>query len=291
MRSQGFLGIALLPLLALAQPGPTAKDIMVKVDKVARDSYLTTFQKIKLSTCKYTVKSKVMKCTEEPRVRILESVQKDFGEGHRDSRSISVVLEPATDKGIGTLSHEFYDPRKDTDTWIYFPAFGKVKRLVSSSEGEESGSFFGSEFSLEDIEDRKVDEYTYKILKEDSYEGRKVWIIESLPTPARGKKSRYSKTVSWIDQERHIRVKDDFYDRQGKLSKQLTRRGIEQVDSVWVARKATMNNLTSRRATNMDLLSAAFNVPVDESFLSERSLTDFAYRNRNIEKLRAGLKP
>src|SRR5687768_5465186 len=165
-----------------------------------------------------------MKFSEKPRVKVLQSVEKKgYGDRKGDSRSVALILEPINDKGIGTLTYEYEDAARDADLWIYLPALGKVKRLQTSKENsDESGSFFGSEFSIEDLEIKKVHEFTYKIVREETYNRRPVWVIESTPTERKAKKSRYSKTISWIDKERYLILRDDLYDSQGNICKQLT---------------------------------------------------------------------
>ncbi|MBU2510350.1 outer membrane lipoprotein-sorting protein [bacterium] len=269
----------------------SARDIMIKVDKISKESYTSAVQKMKLSTCKYSVAQKQMRCAENPRIKVIESVQKDTGVDNKDSRSIAIILEPVSDKGIGMLTYDYDAPGKDSDTWLYLSALGKVKRMIASSEeSDESGSFFGTEFSIEDMESQKIDDYTYKILEEGTYAKQPVWIIESVPTPERARKTRYGKTISWIDKERFIILKANLYNRYGKLYKQLIMRDVEEIDNVWVSRKVTMNNLSTRRVTNMELLSVAFNMEVPDEFLTQRTLTDFAFRERNLNELRTYIK-
>jgi hypothetical protein len=223
-----------------------------------------------------------------PRVSIVESVRKDFGAGLRDSRSVAVVIEPAGDKGISMLTHQYDASEKENDTWLYLPAMGKVKRIVSSTN--ESGSFFGSEFAIEDLETRKLGDYTYKILERTVNNGRKAVVVESAPTAKRSRQTQYGKVVSWVDEERYIVLKEDLYDRNGKLTKQQTMRNVERIDSVWLPRKTTMNNLASGRVSNIDMLSVAFGVKISDEFLTQRSLMDFAFREKNLERLRVSLK-
>ena len=265
----------------------TAEEIVREVDRVARESYTSTVQKTKLSTCKYHVKKKRMRCSEKPRIKVIESIQKDAGVNNLDSKSVSIILEPVSDRGIGMLSYDYDAADRDADTWLYLSALGKVKRMISSSESsDESGSFFGTEFSIEDMESNKVEDYTYRILKEGNYMKRPVWVVESVPTPKRARKTRYGKAISWIDKERYLTMKVNLYNRHGKLYKQMTMRGIEKIDNVWISRRVTMNNLSTRRVTNMELLSVAFNMEVSEEFLTQRTLTDFAFRERNLVKMR-----
>jgi hypothetical protein len=279
-----LFGTILFPISLFPQ---SARDIMVKVDKVSRESSTSAVQKMKLSTCKYGVVGKKMRCVEQPRVKVMESVQKDAGIDGKDTRSISIILEPIGEKGIGMLTYDYDAPEKDADTWLYLSALGKVKRMISSSEdSDESGSFFGTEFSIEDMEQSKVDDYTYKLVKESTYVGRPTWIIESKPKAKRAKKSKYGKSISWIDQERYLVLKVNLYNRHGKPYKQLTMRNIKKIDGVWIARNLTMNNRITRRVTNMDLISVAFNMAVPEDFLTQRTLTDFAFRERELANLR-----
>lgn len=282
--------IIILIVYLFVAPGlsaQTARDIMVEVDRVSRESSSSSVQKMKLSTCKYGVVKKKMRCVETPRVKVMESVSMDTGPEGKDTRSISIILEPIGEKGIGMLTYDYDAADKDADTWLYLSALGKVKRMISSSEdSDESGSFFGTEFSIEDVELNKVDDYTYKLLKETTYAGRPSWIIESKPTPKRAKKSKYGKSISWIDKERHLVVKVNLYNRHGKPYKQLTMRNIKKIDGVWVARNLTMNNRVTRRVTNMDMINVAFNMAVPEDFLTQRTLTDFAFRERELVKLR-----
>ncbi len=269
----------------------TALEIMLKVDKVSNESFSSSIQKMKLSTCKYGIQGKKMRCLENPRIKMLETVQKKTGEKGEDSYSIAIILEPVGERGIGMLTWDYDDAEKDADTWLYFSALGKVRRIISSTEDDdESGSFFGTEFSIEDMESTNVDEYTYKILKETTYQNRPVWIIESIPKLKQARKTRYGKTIVWIDKERHITLKANLYNRHGKPYKQLTMQKIELIDNVWLAGRVTMNNLVTRRVTHMNSLSVAFNIDVPGEFLTQRTLTDHAFRERNMVQLRTHIK-
>lgn len=271
-------------------PTQSAKDIMTKVQKVAKESFSTSVQRIKLATCKYTVSNKRIVCTEEARNKLLESVAKNYGENHRDRRSVSIIIEPKKEQGVGMLTYEYGELGKDNDSWIYLPELSKVKRLASSSDSNDSsGSFFGSEFSLEDMEDLKIDEYSYKILKEENYKGRETWVIEYTPTIERAKKSKYSKTISWIDKERYISLKKNLYVR-GDHYKQLTMSKIEKIDDVWISRRLTMNNLATRTISIMSMISVAFDQEISDDFLTTRTLEDFTFRERNLIRLRNNLK-
>lgn len=284
-----LLGFTMSSVSVFADNG---RDIMKKMDKIASESSRSMLQKTSLSTCKYLQKNKKMACSEKPRIKVIESVQKDVGSKLRDSKSVSIILQPMSEKGIGMLSYDFDEIGKDSDIWLYFSALGKVKRVVSSSDEDntESGSFFGTEFSTEDIEKLKIEDFTYKILKETKYVKRPVWIIEMIPTETKARKSKYSKSIIWIDKERYISLKTQLYNKRGQLYKKMTSKQIKNINGVWIAKKVTMNNLITKRVTIMQLSTVVFNVEVPQNFLSKRTLTDFAFRERELAKLRKHLK-
>ena len=264
-----------------------AQLIMEKMDEQQRlvsDGSLTRSQ---LSTCKFGQKDKQINCVETPRVKVLESVSKQYGPDKKDSKGVSILLEPASERGIGMLTYNYDDPNRDTESWLYLSALGKVKRMASGTgEDSEPVSVFGSEFTTEDMESGNTNEYDYKILQEGPFGDRKVWVIEAIPKPVRAVKTEYSKLLYWVDKERYTLLKAQTYDKRGKAYKQLTFKNIEKINELWIARDVTLINLQSQRLSNMKTEAITTNVAVEDEFLTQRTLTDFAYREKTLESLR-----
>lgn len=267
----------------------SAKEIMETVDRQQRKANDRTFTKVSLSTCKFAVKNGRPVCSEMPRQKIIETVQKNYGDDGKDSKSISIVLEPASEKGIGMLTYSYGNDEKDTESWLYLSALGKVKRMVSGGkEEQEPVAFFGSEFTTEDMENGKTDEYTYTILEEGNYSGTKVWVIESVPSEKRLKKTRYSKSIAWIDQEKMVVLKTQSYDKRGDLAKKMMSSNFVDSNGIWKALETTMYNMKDNRMSAIINNEIAPDVNVNEEFLTQRSLTDFAFREANLSELRKG---
>jgi hypothetical protein len=265
-------------------------DIMEKVDYLARKSVSTQVARVKLTTCKYRVDKNKIRCAEKPRIVLLENAKKLGGVESVQDRSLAIVLEPISDKGVGLLTYEYQERGRDNDNWIYLTEFGKVNRIIVSPD--EPGSVFGSEFSLENTENpeaRKIYEFAYEIVEESTYQGRPVWVVRLTPTKEKAVKTRYTKLLLWIDKERYIALKEDYY-RNDVLHKRRLQEKVNKVDGIWVAQKVTMNNISSKRITLMDKSLIAFNVELDDEFLTQRPLTDFAFRERNLRKLRGHLR-
>ena len=203
-------GFASIQLTAQSLNG---REIMQKVDDNQRLVSDSAFNRMQLSTCRFGIKDNRITCAEKPRVKSLESVGKNYGEAREDSKSISIVLEPASERGIGMLVYSYDDTERDNETWLYLSALGRVKRIASSNSDADSepASVFGSEFTTEDTETGKLEEYEITVLGETTESGRAVWKIEMLPNKTRAKKSRYSKIINYIDKERFVGLRAEMY--------------------------------------------------------------------------------
>tara|TARA_R110001592_G_scaffold57536_1_gene174637 strand:- start:5703 stop:6617 length:915 start_codon:yes stop_codon:yes gene_type:complete len=270
-----------------ASAADDAQSIMDKVDQRQRMVANGSLTKSVLSSCKFTMKNKQLACAETPRTKVLESASKQYGEHLKDSRGISILIDPASERGIGMLTYSYDDDNRDTESWLYLSALGKVKRMASGSgEDQEPVSVFGSEFTTEDMENGKTDEYSYEILQEGPFGDRPVWVIESTPKPVRAGKTEYSKLRFWIDKERFVALKAQTFDKQGKVFKQILSKDIEEINGLWIARDVTLINLQTRRLSNMKTEAIAMGVEIDDEFLTQRTLTDFAFREKSLQALR-----
>jgi Outer membrane lipoprotein-sorting protein len=291
MKSVIRTAVGIATLFFLAMPGRLfAMDglaIMKQVDDAYRNAFSTAVVKVQLSTCKYVVNNDGLTCKEKPRITVLEVGEKKWGSEKKDSRAISLVLQPITDKGIGMLTYEYFEPGKDNDVLLYLPELGKVRRVVSGGDGnEDGGSFFGTEFFSDDVQLKKVEEFTYNVLREEIFEDRPVWVIEATPTAARAKKTAYGKSIIWVDKERKLIPREDIFNRAGKLYRQRLNKDFAQVDNVWIARYQTMNNFATNRITAIQNISVTYNKEVPDELVTERSLTDFTFRERALATLR-----
>ncbi len=114
-----------------------------------------------------------------------------------------------------------------------------------------------------------------------------MWKVESLPNAERAKKSRYSRTVHYIDQERYVVLRSETYDKYGKEIKRVMASRVELVNDNWLARSITMMNLVSNRLSNMAFVEIYTDLDINDAFLTQRTLTDNAYRETGLEALRA----
>lgn len=264
------------------------RDILERVESTQRAVSDAAFNRVQLSSCQFGIQNSQITCAERPRVKALESVSINTGEGDLDTKTISIIREPAAERGIGMLSYTYDSPQQDNETWLYLSALGQVKRIASgnSDDNSEPASIFGSEFSTEDQDTGKLDEYQINLLREDNVSGREVWVIESIPNAERARKTRYARTVQYIDKTRFVVLRADMYDQQGREIKRLMASRVEQVNGNWTARSLTMMNLVANRLSNMAILEIHNGLEIPEAFLTPRTLTDVAFREAELSKLR-----
>ena len=286
MRYILFIILVFIPAGVTSVYADEAREIIRKAND--RDDGTTEISISKLSTFRYTKKGNKIVPAEKPRVKVMEGVRKDYGPNEKDKKNITIVKEPAGERGIGFLQYDYEEQGKDTDQWMYLSAMNKVKRIISGNENEpKTGSFFGSEINYEDLEKHHLDDYVYKVLGEETYQKRSCWVIESVPTPQHARKSNYSKTYQWIDKERYTALKLILFSRSGKRVKRINMNKYEKINDIWIARQMLVNNLETRRLTIFTIESVAINIPVEDNFLTQRSLTDGAFREGILNKLRA----
>lgn len=282
----GCLIFGCLLVMSADVPARDARQIMKAV--LDRDDGTTEVGRVSLSTCPVRKTGNKYICTANPRTKIMDVVRKDYGPAEKDKKTVTIILEPAGERGIGFLQYDHAQKGKETDQWLYLSALGKVKRIVSGSENEpKTGSFFGSELSYEDMEEKHLDDYTYKVLGHETFARRECTVVESIPTRERAPKSNYSRVLDWVDEERDIVLKTLLFNRQGKKIKRIYFGRIREVKGILVPMAIVVYNLETGRRTRFIYDKIALNVPVADEFLTQRTLTDGSFRESNLKRYQA----
>ncbi len=181
-------------------------------------------------------------------------------------KSIVIFDNPGDVKGTAFLSHTH--KIGSDDQWLYLPFLKKVKRISSSNK---AGAFMNSEFAYEDISSQEVEKYTYKFLREDSLNGVKVFVNEADPVDP---KSGYSKLEVYIDAERYIPLKIDFFNRGGKHKKTLLLEDYYQhKEKFWRANKWTMQNHQTGKLTILEQTNWNFDNNFSDRDFNKNSLS------------------
>jgi hypothetical protein len=180
-------------------------------------------------------------------------------------KSLVVFDEPRDVKGTALLS--FSHKVGDDDQWLYLPALKRVKRIASRNK---SGPFMGSEFAYEDISSQEVEKYTYKFIEESMHEGTASFLIERYPVDPN---SGYTRQQMWVDKERYIPLKIDYYDRKNVLLKTLVFRSYQQyLDQYWRADEMYMENHQTGKSTLLTWKQYNFRSGLSDADFNKNSL-------------------
>ena len=180
-------------------------------------------------------------------------------------KAIIIFDTPGDVKGTAFLS--FTHKEGDDDQWLYLPALKRVKRIASSSK---SGPFMGSEFAYEDISSQEVEKYTYRYLRDETFDGRDHFVVERDPVDP---KSGYKRQVAWLDKEEYRVWKVEFYDRKDALLKTLIMADYKQyLDAYWRAGRWSMVNHQTGKSTELIWRGFAFANGYEDKDFNRNSL-------------------
>ena len=180
------------------------------------------------------------------------------------TKTITLFLEPASVRNTRFLTVE--NEERADDHWIFLPALRKVKRIAA---GERDGSFMGSDFSYSDMgaSGSTIDDSTQTILKEEDYNGRNCFVVESIPNP--GTDNNYGKYISWVDKISWLTLKVEFYSKDGRTQiKELNSENISNENGHWIAKKITMETLGSGHKTILDIKQVKYDIPLNSGFFT-----------------------
>lgn len=238
--------ITALTTLSVSAMAMTADDIMQQVDQVASP------ESMKSNMTMVLVDSKGKK-----RVRSMQSVSTEID---GVDKSLMFFLEPSDVKGTGFLMFDYPEASQDDDQWMFLPSLNKAKRIAS---GDKTGSFMGSDFSYADMSKRNLEEWTYKILKEDNVNGADVWIVESLPVSEDvTEKTGYVRSIAYVRQDNFQVIRGISYlEKKGEVKLMNVAKHVE-IDGYWIGTETQMITQKNGKTVHRTLMKVD-NIEVD----------------------------
>lgn len=199
----------------------------------------------------------------DKRVREIKQYIRDFG---HVEKKIMFFIKPADVRNTSFMNWSYDDPNKEDEQWIYLPALKRVRRISSDSKGDY---FMGSDFTYDDLGDRKPSADIHKILRQEKLNGENCYVIESIP---KDKDYMYSKTITWVIKDKWIGLKKEFYDEDGEYLKTLNIEKYDNIKGYWIITKAKMDNVQKKHQTIMELTNVKINVGIPANTFTERMM-------------------
>ena len=178
------------------------------------------------------------------------------------SKVVLRFTAPAEVKGVALLIVNH--PDRASDQWMWTPAIERDRRIALQ---DRSTRFFGTDFSFEDLEERDVDQYDYKMLGDANIDGAVCWKIESKPKQA--KASQYTYSVLLIRKDNYVVAQIENYSKD-KLVRRIHYGDIQKVDDIWTPRLVEVFDNGRQSRTTLKLEKLQYNLPMkDEDFTLE----------------------
>jgi hypothetical protein len=181
-----------------------------------------------------------------------------------NSKSVLRFTAPAEVKGVALLVVNH--PDRASDQWMWTPAIGRDRRIALQ---DRSTRFFGTDFSFEDLEERDVDQFDFKMLGEEAIDGAPCWRI--LARPRKGKTSQYTESRLWIRKDNYVAVQYENLVKD-QVARSLRLSQVENVQGIWTARRLEMTDLRRNSRTILRIEKLQYNLPLEEDAFTVQAL-------------------
>jgi hypothetical protein len=180
------------------------------------------------------------------------------------SKTLAKYTQPRGVRGVGYLIIQ--KEGAPNDQFVYFPSARRVRRV---NLGE---AIMGTDYSIEDIIPRDIESSEYERVADEAVDGVPCFVVEVHPKPGVG--SQYSKLRVYVEKEHYVAIRARYWNLDGVEVKESKTPAaeIEEVDGVWLTRRATMRNLVDDSSTTLTVVEMEPNASIRDSLFTVRYL-------------------
>lgn len=232
-------------LLNLPAPAQNAAEIVKKADDLMQG--VTSQSEMEMSIIRPTWQRSV--------------TFKSWGKGR--NLSMTLITAPSKESGQSFL-------KLNNDMWSWNPT---INRMIKLPPSMMSQGWMGSDYSNDDIlkESSVVLDYTHKIVGNESVAGYDCYKIEL--TPKEQAAVVWGKIILWISKAEYYELKAEYYDEDGKKVKTHNLSDIKfMYDRKIPTRFEIVPEDKPSQKTVVRILSAKFNIPLQDSFFSQQQM-------------------
>jgi outer membrane lipoprotein-sorting protein len=181
-----------------------------------------------------------------------------------NSKVVLRFTAPAEVKGVALLIVNHAD--RASDQWMWTPALQRDRRIAFQ---DRSTRFFGTDFSFEDLEERDVSQFDYRVLGEENVNGAACWKIES--KPKKTKTSQYTQSIIWVEKERMVFARIESYQGE-KLIRRIAYSDYQKLQNIWTPMTLEVEDVARKSRTVLKTEKLQYNVPLKEEMFTLQSL-------------------
>ncbi len=247
MKKLGVIVVLMLSTISfVAQNTISAKDIVKKADEVMKGVKSTQSEMV-ITTVRPKW-SRTMK-------------MKTWSEGTK--LSMILFTSPVKDKGTSFLM-------KGKEVWNWIPSIERTIKLPPSMMMQ---SFMGTDFTNDDLVKQSsiVEDYSHKIIGEETIEGRKCYKIEMIPHDDAA--VVWGKIVIWISRDNYFQLKVNYYDEDDEIVNTMKSYGIKKMGGKLLPTKMEITPMDKKgQKTLMEYISLEFDVSFKDSFFTLQNM-------------------
>jgi hypothetical protein len=183
-----------------------------------------------------------------------------------DSKTLVVFTAPVEIRGLALLS--INQRGANGKQYMYIPAQQRTRSVATQ---ERTTRFLGTDFTFEDIGERVLDDFNYRLLGDtETFDGHKTYKVEA--TPVDSSRSQYKTIYYWVAQDAPVILFAEFYDAQGQKVRVLHATDIKRENGVWGARNTEMSTVADGTRTVLRIDEVKFNTKPDETLFTPDGL-------------------
>jgi len=239
-----LLAFALFSFSAVMAQNPDGKEILRKIDQNMSSENRVFTSKMIIHGRRET--------------RTIESKTWSSGE----KKSFTEYLFPVREQGTKML-------KLDNQLWIYSPTTDRIIQIAGHMLRQ---SVMGSDLSYEDLmEDNKlINHYNAEVTGSEKISDRMCWVVK---LTAFDPEVAYQTKKMWVDRERFIPLKEEFFAKSGTLLKRTVLSDVVNLNGRWFPKKIVFKDMLKEgEGTEFIMENIQFNVIIPEYIFSKASL-------------------
>jgi|HubBroStandDraft_1064217.scaffolds.fasta_scaffold00036_38 hypothetical protein len=183
-----------------------------------------------------------------------------------ERRTLVVFSDPQEIRGVALLS--ISRPGASARQYLYVPAIQRVRAVAVQQRTER---FLGTDFSFEDIQERALDDYSYRLLGDtELIDGHKTYKIEA--TPLDRADSQYKFLHYWVAQDAPVIIYAEMFDDQGAKVRTLHATQLRRLSGIWGVRHTEVHTVREGTRTILSITDVKLNTGLNEQLFTPQAL-------------------
>lgn len=247
-----FVLLVMVAGISAAAMALTAQEVLQKVE----DRYIG-------KTSKANVQMDIVEKSGNVRERKM-TISRRKVDGDNKDNFIHFVAPP----DIRNTTYLVNEKSRNKEKWIYLSAFKKIRKILAEDFGM---AFVSSDFTYEDMDDIRADDYVASDLKEEKLGDKPVY---SISVVKKDQNTSYARSILKVCKETFVVLQTEMFDKKApdKMIKMAVSENLEKVQDIWTPMKVTMKDLVKGTHTVLTTAKVAYDLPLSEEEFSRRNM-------------------